>query len=337
MTVSRALRPGPKKLIHPETLAHIQKIAKNLNYQPHTSARALSLQKTFNIGFCISHPGFNYYDRAQHLVFTALQKQLNDAGYHMGFYYFDPEHPEQFDVFLNRHRTVDAIIVRGFDLTPAFRKILSASDIHAVSFHSVEANLPSIASPNYEIGQRAAELIFQRGFRAMTFLQFRSPKWGGARVKKVKTMAEGLMDRAKILGLEVQCMQDHWDPVYDPSYALREGKPAENLIDRLLASGESGRCVFVTQDQYPLKIMQQMIRRGLKPGKDISFVGVGNIEPLGWGPWKTPRLTTFDPQRNRIAECLASLVMNDKAPPKAHTIPPLLIERDSLGWYNLRN
>ncbi len=327
MTVSRALRQGPKSEISEERVEQIRAIAQRLGYHPHTGARALVLRKTFNIGFCIHTASFNYYERALRLILRALQQRLTAAGYHLGFYYFEPGEPD-FEAFLTHRRSVDAIVVLGDAIGQMEREVITASGIRAISFLEEVKGLPSLVSGLPDAACEAVDLVVDRGFKAATVLDMLPP----GKQRKASDPSRWFVNRAATRGLEVLELGGYWDDRYDFEYAIRHAKLAHDLVDRLLAAGEAGRCVFIPQDHNSLRLLQMIEARGLVPGRDISVIGMGNIEPLGWGPWEQPRLTTFEPQREKIGTLLAELTMQKSEPEaKVYKIPALLVERSSLG------
>lgn len=332
MTVSRALRPGSRKAVHPDTAKRIVAIAEELNYQPYTAARELTLRKTLNIGFCINSPQFNYYRPLIRPLLQTLQTELDTHGYRLGYYYFQGGADPQFAEFLKTGRVVDAIVVFGRNLCKEEISIIRKSKIRAVSLFEAIKGLHSIVVDDFSGGRMAADYLWGRGFRevaqiALWLGEESQKRWNGRII--------GFQERAAELGMKVVSIENHWDKAYDLPYAWYHGKTAPDLIERIQALGEAGRCVYVNSDSYAFGLLRQMDEKGLAVGKDISILSFDNAEALGYGPWEVPRLTTFERPRveiGRFAARLAMALTDDAETPKEHTFPVTLIERSSVGW-----
>lgn len=331
MTVSRALRPGPKKEISPDTVTRIQKIAEKLEYRPHTSARSLILRKTLNIGFCINSPSFSYYHSLLRPLFNALQKELQQHGYGLGYYFFDEGESPDFALFLKNLHVVDALIVQGRNLTPNQLRLIRESKIRAISLQDIHEGLYSVVEDDLSAGKAAADYLWSRGFRKVSLISLWAgdpdkSRWNGRTI--------GFQQRAAELNMEVRQIDNYWIRAPEYPEIWNMGHLAPDLTDQILDQGEAGRCVFTGSDLYGLGLLRQMKEKGLRLVDDISILSFDNVEGENPKMYPNPQLTTFHRPRAQIGRFIARLAIGQEdGPVNTPFIFPLsLIERGSVGW-----
>lgn len=332
MTVSRAMREGEREAVAEETRRRIRRIARELNYRPHTQARGLVSRKAFNVGFCVNSHGFSYYSHLHQPLLSVVQSELNRCGYHFGFYYFKPGLDPEFLTFINDRRVVDAIIIHGRDFCPEEREAIRSSGIIAVSLFEKISGMHSLLIDDFRGGRLAADFLWERGFRKVAFIAY----WvGGPEKVEWNGLIMGFRQRAEELGLEIIEVKGYWDDRYDPLYAWNNGHVRPDIFDYLDRLGDSERCVFCTSDSFALGMLREMDRLGMREGEDYSVLGYDNAESYGLGPRSEPRLTTIDRPRESIGMRAAVLAMEmDETVkgPVTETFPVSLMERGSVGY-----
>lgn len=333
MTVSRALRHGPKKDVSPQTVKRIEKIASRLNYRPSASARSLVLRKTLNIGFCINHPSFNYYHPIIRSLFIGLKKELQKNGHGLGYYYFDPGEDPDFEHFLKDLHVVDAIIVLGRNLTSQQHRLILDNKIRAISLFDIRQGLYSVVEDDFAAGKEAAGYLKERGFRKVTMIThwmgtIQNTSWNG------RTL--GFLAGAKEHELEVVALEKEqfWRQSEELPDKWGVGELAPDLVDTLLESGEAGRCVFTASDLYALKLLRQVNERSLRLGEDISILSFDNYEGENSQQFPDPKLTSYQRHREDMGRFIGRLAIGleerDREAPI--TFPLSLVERESVGY-----
>lgn len=330
MTVSRALRPGPKKEISQATIARIQKIATEMNYHPHTSARSLILRKTLNIGFCVNTPTFSYYTPLLLPLLKSLQNELQSHGYSLGYYFFDNEQDPAFLEFLDNQHVADAIIVFGRNLTEAQRQKIIEKRIRAISLYETHSGLYSIIEDELSAGRLAADYLWTKGHREITLMS----RWSGSS-KKISWNGRlvGFLQRSAELKMKIEKLEGYWISSPDFPHIWNAGHAAPDMLDKILSFGKAGRCVFTTSDMFALALLRQMDERGLILAKDLSILAFDNMEGEAPQKYPNPRLTTFHRPRVEIGKLIARLAIGaEEGDVDTPFIFPLsIIERGSVA------
>lgn len=332
MTVSRAMRENSGKLIAEKTRKRIRQIAGELNYRPHSQARGLVLKKAFNVGFCVNSHGFSYYSPLFQPLMSSIQNELNRCGYHFGLYYFKPGLDEEFVTFINDRRVVDAIIVLGRNLSDQEIGAIRSSRVRTVSlFEEIEGTY-SLLIDDLNGGRMAADYLWQRGFRKISFIA----RWvGDAGKTEWNGRIIGFRQRATELGLTILEVEDHWDNRYDLPYAWDHGCVRPDIFDYLDQKGDTEHCVFCVSDSYAFGLLRQMDQQGIRPGVDYSILGYDNAEDYDLGPWSEPRLTTIDRPRKAIGRRAAALAMgieDEVGESATEKFAVSVVERGSVGY-----
>lgn len=327
MTVSRAMNAEYQGYLRPATREKILEIAKKLNYRPDPHARSLLLKRAFNVGFCINHPRFNYYQLEYQPMLTALQEKLDAGGYRLGYYYFQTDKDSQFERFIKDSRVVDGIVVLGRNMSEWECDLVREYKVRAVSLFQEIPGFHSIIVDEYNAGREAADILWGYGHRMVTLVM---PAGREMFPKEWNGRINGFLERAGELGMKVYPLKNHWNAAYQSEFAWNHGQLAPDFLKKLSKAEAAGKCLYVISDIYAFGIISMMDAAGLVLGKDISILGFDNLEGIGGAPWKEPRLATFDRARNTIGEKAAKLVTSS-LPPATTTIPMQFVERPSIA------
>lgn len=331
MTVSRSLRDDHDNPIKPSTAERIRKIAAEMNYRPSPAARSLILRKTFNVGFCINDPTFNYYSSLFYPLCMALQEELRGSGYRLGYYFFRPEAPEEFASFLADRQVFDAIVVLGRNLTGVEREAIRVNKVRAISLYEELPETASLVIDDEQGGRLVADYLWGRGFREVSMLYF----WAGApEMVGWNGRILGFRQRAGELGLSVQEISVKRLAGRNPREAAGFNAVEPGMLQRVLDSGTAGRCIYCTSDTFAISLIHQADELGLSLGKDVSIVGFDNIEGQFEKVWEKPRLTTINRPRDEVGRMAARLAMDFDAELEGlvHRFPVHLIENGSVGY-----
>lgn len=334
MTVSRALKEtdnrGGRKHRR-ERYEAIRRIAQQLNYKPNLIARALSHRRTGQIGFCINSPEHNYYHPYQFYILSSLKKRLFELDYQLGFYYFAPNHFEEFRAFLQPPACCDAIAFWGSAMTEAAIDEIHRQKMHAVSLRQEVRGIASVTVNEYRGGQLAADAFYQAGHRRVGMLWRPLPS--------TEARITGFLDRASELGLEIPEAANiplfttpETESIQNQNVYLFEQEAVRGI--QLLLKRKTGITgVFISSDFLAFPIVRHLDSAGIKIGHRLSVISFDDFEALGVQPWPGERLASVHIPRSEIgrisAELLVDALQLGHAP--SVSLEPTLTMRGSLG------
>lgn len=332
-TVSLALRPPPngRSRMQPSTRRHILKTAQRLGYRPNILARGLKCGRTYNVGMYINRADYlNLTLPSWHAVVLAAQTQLWKHGYHLSFSYFERGQGTGFLEFLTPGRFVDGILVQGRNLSSREISAIRKSGMPTVSLYEKIDGFWSLTVDEYGAGQAAAEYLWECGHRRVAII---APRHG---VERWDGRIHGFLKRAAEIGLEV--------PKAATTMVERAtGMGSERIVGRrlfrgLLKRAPAIRCVYVPSDYYAFGVLDVMDEHRLRVGKDVSLLSYDNLEGKGHGPWKSPRLTSYDPPHDLMGIRAADLLAGQAgAGGERHFVfQPRRMDRNSVVRFNRR-
>ncbi|MGF1728223.1 LacI family DNA-binding transcriptional regulator [Photobacterium kasasachensis] len=156
-------------------------------------------------------------------------------------------------------------------------------------------NIPSVIHDDYRVGYCAAEQLHQAGCRSVGFLGVK-----GDDIAVDRQRYDGFSNALNHLGLTPP--QFHTQG----QFSIDSGREE---MARLLAENQRPDGVFCATDRIAIGAIQAIAAAGLKPGKDIKVVGVGNDEMASV---VTPGLSTFayafEPAGNNAAKMLLEII-----------------------------
>ncbi|MBI4023415.1 MAG: substrate-binding domain-containing protein [Verrucomicrobia bacterium] len=326
MTVSRALRPGSGcSCVRASTRAHIQRIARKLNYRVNPVARGLSRGCAYNIGFHINRMDFSLLTPVWRNLVFPMQSRLRENGYRLGFYYFEPGRDDGWEEFLTPHRFVDGVVVLGRNLSAAEITAVRKSGVRAVSLYEKINGFHSLTIDEFAAGRAAAEFLYERGHRqaAVLALRYDVERWEG------RTL--GFLQRAAEIGIEVPKSARFWASI--PETFGAERMTARRLFLRFLESESPIRCLYVPSDYLAFGVLEILDEQGLRLGTDFSVLSYDNLEGTGCAPWGVPRLTSFEPPYVAVGVKAADILIDQENENGATgaTFQPKLVERGSVA------
>lgn len=156
-------------------------------------------------------------------------------------------------------------------------------------------NIPSVIHDDYRVGYCAAEQLHQAGCRSVGFLGVQSED-----IAVDRQRFEGFSNALKHLGISSPQFHSQGQFTIDSG---RE-EMSKLLDDKVPVDG-----VFCATDRIAIGAIQAITAVGLKPGKDIKVIGVGNDEMASV---VTPGLSTFDyafaPAGSNAAKMLLEII-----------------------------
>jgi LacI family transcriptional regulator/LacI family repressor for deo operon, udp, cdd, tsx, nupC, and nupG len=316
-TVSRALNDSEK--VHPETKAHVKKVAEELGYMPSRVARRLRLKggKASLLGLVIPD--------IQNPFFADVTRGVEDVAQEHGYALILSNSDEDADkqrlaLEILQTEDVDGVIVPpvGTD-DPAVRRLLdSGIAVVCVDRRLPDARVDTILSDNRQGAYEAVSHLIDLGHERIGFI-------GG--IPHISTLTE------RREGYE-QALRDHGLPV--TPCLIREGdvrrEQGKVFTEELLALDPPPTALFTGNNLTTLGALAALNERGVAVPAEMALVGYDDV------PWPTalnPPPTVVDQpgyeMGRRAAEILLERLQAPDRSPTTVTLQPKLIVRYSCG------
>ncbi|MBN7815196.1 LacI family DNA-binding transcriptional regulator [Algoriphagus pacificus] len=317
-TVSRALNDNPR--ISDATKKKVQKVAKQLNYQPNHIASALRSGKSRLIGVVVPTANRNFFSS----VIRGIEEIANSLDYKViisqSYDDYDKE-VQTVEALLNAR--VDGIIAsvgKTTENVDHFKKILRKG-IPLVLFDRVtnELDVSQVVIDDYYGGFQATEHLINEGCRRIVHFS------NSQNINIYKERKRGYEDALIKHGIPV-------DPnlIVFSKLQLEDGRES---MQQILDSKIPFDAVFSSSDYSIMGAMQVLKEKGFKLPEDVKLVGFGD-EPFT--SFTEPTLTSVNqksiPMGNFTAETFFE-ILNHKDQsnniPRKTILKPELIIRDS--------
>ncbi len=316
-TVSRALndRPG----VGSELREKIIETARELNYTPNVTARALATSKTFNIGFFylqkvgVPAGADPFYTEILHSV----QQVIARTDYHVAFETLTPEtlsRPAEFRFV--RERRIDAMILAGPDMPAGFITAMLNADLPVVLVDNrLEFSPVNCVNSDDETGayQVAAHLI-KRGHTDISVIA------GPADWASTSRRLWGYQRAASEFGLNL-CV------VHMNETTIESGREAYQQIS---AAYPPITAICAVNDSMAIGAIREAKLQGKRVPGDLSIVG---FDDISWAELNDPPLTTVRIPRQQIGKEAAHRVLMLLQDPDLLAseiiVPVIFVERDS--------
>ncbi|WP_084489698.1 substrate-binding domain-containing protein [Desulfotignum balticum] len=316
-TVSRAL--NNKKGVGRKMRGKIISIADEINYFPHSSARALVQKRIGVIGVVIprtSEFAFQNPFYPKMLMGISSTAQMHDYNLML-----DINKKEGY-VSLYYRKLVDGIIVIGNRIHASYMKELNENKIPSVVVPGYPAGscytIPSVAPDTFKSVQRVVSYLIKLGHRKIAFI-----------LGKMTSMFSIERFAAYKAAFEENNL------TYDPKYLLESNfsqKDGFRLMGDLLDFSDPPTSVICINDNVTPGVMQQIKKRGLNIPEDISVVAIGSSDVLdSFEPPLTCIKTPVVEVGQTAAKTLIQLIETGHCAKRHTGIPAELIIRDSTG------
>ncbi len=313
-TVSKALN-GLGSLSE-ETRQKILDKAKELGYEPNSTARTLTTKKSYLIGVIYDDTGMNmgFGHPLFSPVLTRFREKIEAAGYDL--------------LFLSRHfnmtyfshanfRCIDGvIIINPATNTPADFADFIKTNLPRVSTNSFFDGICTVITANEQGGYEAAEYLVKHGHKKIGYLS--------APVDGISTAPAERFNGFKS-ALEKYNLFD--DSLYEVCSGWDKKSGFEGFA-RLIKRRKDLTAVFVTNDQLAFGVYEYARKNGLRVPEDISVIGFDDetaSEYLG--------LTTFRQSTTEIADIASQMMLDQiegKEVPSIIRCRAEMVERNSV-------
>jgi DNA-binding LacI/PurR family transcriptional regulator len=261
-TVSRALSNHPR--IGLSTREKVQKLAKELNYEPNTQAIFFKQKKTHVIGVVLPFIREDFFSEAISGIETAAME--HEYTILFGQSYDDPEREKKVVDAMKKQR-VDGLIISLSKLTNKYEHLhaLDKYDIPVVYFdrvptfekaHKVFCNL-------YKGTVEMVNWLFNKGYRRIAFIN------GPDKLQASKERLNGYIEGVSMRKLKV-----------DMQLVERTDLSKESTgeaMKKLMALKTPPNAIISFNDYVHMDAVQYAYKQGIKVNKEIVFVSYANL------------------------------------------------------------
>lgn len=261
-TVSRALRNHPS--IGLRTTAQVQKLAKELNYEPNQTALLFKQQKTNTIGVILPNLKEEFFSQAINGI-EDIAKQ-NKYSVLIGQSHDDVEQEKQI-INAMKNQRVDGLIVSISKHTHDYDHLVKMGryNIPIVFFDRVP-DLPDVHKVSSDIisgTKQAVEFLIKKGHKRIGVIN------GPEEMKSCMERTSAYMDVLKKKRIKI-------DLSLVVSTDLTQEKTYE-AMDHLLKLKRPPTAIIIINDLVALDAIDYARKHKLKINKDVSFVSYANL------------------------------------------------------------
>lgn len=259
-TVSRALRGLPN--VAESTRAHVVEVAQRLQYEPDPAAARLAAGRTHTVIIVVPHLASWYFST----VIAGAEAVCNESGYE--FLVVGVGNRTECDRLLHERsrleRRADGVILVNIPATVEQAASLRDCGVSLATIGTSVAGAPSVFIDDVEVGRLGAVTLADLGHRRIGLisglgkdpLNFEVPK------RRTAGFLGGLSERG--IAFDERCEAGG-------NFGIDGGQEA---MASLLDLDDPPTAVFAMSDEMAFGALMELNRRGLRPGHDVSLLGV---------------------------------------------------------------
>ena len=315
MTVSRALTGKPD--VSEEMRQKVTECAKMLGYQPNRLARSLVTQRSYMVGVVIPEIAHLFFAD----VISGIEEVLDEANYDILLCHSrgDPDRERaEIQTLIASH--IDGLIIAPVQPMKSPELFLDLQN-QQVPFVLFDRYFPgyefsSVRLDDVAAGRSAAEFLLGLGHRRIAHI-------AGPPVSPAKLRKQGFVSALRKAHVPISP-----DWIIQASFEMEGGRHATN---KLLSRDLLPTAIFAANDPLALGAIYACREAGLRIPRDVSVMGVGNIE----GPYHpNPFLTTIDWPRQELGRKTAAFLLEALSSPgtdshSSYVFQPQVLARHS--------
>lgn len=288
-TVSRVINKSG--YVKNETRDKVEKVIKELGYQPNEIARSMTLQKNHIIAFILP--------TSRHLFFGELLYYVEEELFEYGYKLMlcnSSEKLEKEILYLDmlKNNRVDAIILlTNNDVEQYLNKSLPI-----VSFDRYFDNVPYVASDNYHGGVLAAERLLKHGCKKIMFIG------DDAQGEHTNVKTDVSLRRIGFL----KTLKDHGiEDVINLEYPLKNYFITEEQFEGYLREYPDFDGVFCISDAVAYTVIKVLEKKGIKVPEDVKVIGYDGgrtFNNLG------KKITSINQDPTKLAKAIIDLLLS---------------------------
>ncbi|HEY5371435.1 MAG TPA: LacI family DNA-binding transcriptional regulator [Hanamia sp.] len=312
-TVSRALHNHPS--IGLRTTAQVQKLAKELNYEPNQTALFFKQQKTNTIGVILPNLKEEFFSEA----INGIEDVANQNKYSVliGQSHDDVEKEKQIIKAMKNQR-VDGLIVSISKHTKNYDHLMAVENYNIpIVFFDRVPELPNVNKVSSDISdgtKQAVEFLIKKGHRRIGVIN------GPGEMKSC-------MERTKAYMSTLQKKRIKIDMSLIVTTDLTQEK-TYNAMEELLNLKHPPTAILTINDYVALDAIQYARKTKLKINKDICFVSFANLPITNY--LEFPPLASVEQfpyqQAKKAAEIVFELLKKQKKPDETPSFKNIIIE-----------
>lgn len=312
-TASRALSNA--KDVAPATRARVLRVAEENDYVVSPEASRLAKGIKGRVALVVPHLSRWFFGEVvEGLVSVLHGAELDILLYHV------PDRAERHDFFtrLPARRKVDAVVVVGFQVDDEERTRLATMGVHIVAAGGQSAAYPSVHIDDHVAARQAMDHLLYLGHRRIGMLEAYDPSQPFLPPTRSPAYTEALRER----GVEP-----------DPELVLTaswSGEHGAALMGQLLSLADPPTAVFAHSDEVALGAMRTLRRSGLRPGDDVSVIGIDDHPLADLTDLTTVRQSPAD-QGATAGRMVLDLLAGQQLEQRSIVAPTELVVRGSTG------
>jgi DNA-binding LacI/PurR family transcriptional regulator len=283
-TVSKALNNYPD--VSARTKDKVLKKAKEMGFVPNLQARALSTNKTWNIGVLFedkSNSGLTHYFFSQ--VLQGVKEQAEEMGYDITFISKNLGGVDMTYLEHCNRRKIDGVVIACIEFEDPQVQELMASEIPVVAIDYQAKNISSIMSDNVTGLYEIMKYLIGLGHQDIVYVY-------GHEVYVTEERIRGFKKALENAGIPFR---------EDMLIASKYSKRQENIeaVEEILSRSTLPTAVIFPDDCSAIWGINALRDNGIKVPEDISVAGFDGVEI---GEMVFPRLTTIKQDTSRIGK-----------------------------------
>lgn len=318
-TVSRVI--NGESNVNEETRQKVEKVIKELNFQPNLAARSLAAGRTKIIGL-ITPVGVNaiFSDPFFPLIMQNISSACNRKGYSIMLWLAEPEYERRTIHQVLYNGLVDGVIVSSMKLTDPIIQSLSEHNLPFVTIgrNPFEGNTCYVDSDNYNGARDAIIHLINLGRKRISCIT--GPMDTIVGIDRFK----GYQDALKSYGFTL-----HPDLVIEGNFSENSGYFAAQKLISLKTDA-----IFAASDVMAISAIRSIQDSGLTVPDDIAVIGYDDIPQAAV---ISPPLTTIRQPFSRMGsvavDILLEMIEHPSSQPHRIVLPTELIIRASSGTF----
>ena len=301
---------------------HIKEVAKQMGYQPNSSARALKTNKSRNIGVLFveeSQSGLTHDFFAR--ILDSFKVTMENKGYDITFILSKKNHFDEMTYLEHaRFRKFDGVMICCVDFDkPEVRKLME-SEIPTVIVDYIFNNTCSILSDNIKGMSNLTQYAIDRGHTRIAYLY-------GENSLVTSQRLSGFYITLEKNGIKIP-------DEYVRQSRYRNVGDAQKITNELLDLPQPPTCIFYPDDYACFGGVNAIRDRGLVVGEDVSIAGYDGMPIV---KQIEPRITTVVQNTALIGSTAAEKLVSLIEKPKTTIIEQITIDSELYEGKTIKN
>lgn len=331
-TVSRIISGRADFSVSADKRAEVLRIAEGLNYRPKRAARALASGRNYTVSLVLGALERDLTSPAFSVLLTETLRTLWGRGYATTILPIDRGgNADEAVLETLRESHADGYIVPNVFLKPRTLRELQRSQTPVVSFRDANKKKKGAGYISYvEVDEQTAvsevvNELYRLGHRRFCAFGFNTVL--KARLPFFRKAIDCEAPEGRLT--EYSYLPDGTGPLHDREQARQAARKHWTQLSQHTA-------ILCTSDLVAMGVMDFMAELGIEPGREMSVIGMDNLEqnpsyqPFTGEPW----ITTIDRQPGKVGRSIAELLlghMDGEDRPTTRTVPMRLLLRSTHG------